>query len=129
METLSPKRAYQEAAVRGANPVRLTIMMYEQILQDVARADQALKDRRVEACAQEIGHAVAVIGYLQATLHPEAGPEVARNLGTFYIMIREKLMEAQVRSSRSTLEEIRQQLAEVHAAWTKVEGETGALVR
>jgi flagellar protein FliS len=129
METLSPKRAYQEAAVRGANPVRLTIMMYEQILQDVARADQALKDRRVEACAQEIGHAVAVIGYLQATLRPEAGPEVARNLGSFYIMIREKLMEAQVRSSRSILEQIREQLAEVHAAWTKVEGETGALVQ
>jgi flagellin-specific chaperone FliS len=44
-------------------------------------------------------------------------------------MIREKLMEAQVRSSRSILEQIREQLAEVHAAWTKVEGETGALVQ
>ena len=121
METLSPKRAYQEAAVRGANPVRLTIMMYEQIMQDVARADQALQEQCVEACAQEIGHAVAVIGYLQATLRPEAGPEVARNLGSFYIMIREKLMEAQVRSSRPLLEQIRLQLTEVHGAWTKVE--------
>lgn len=129
MEAFSPKRAYQEAAVQGASPVRLTIMMYEQIIQDVARADQALKDDRVDVCAQEIGHAVAVIGYLQATVRPEAGPEVAHNLGRFYTMLREKVMEAQVRSSRPLLEEIRQQLTEVHEAWTKVETESAAVVQ
>jgi flagellar secretion chaperone FliS len=124
MYATNPKRAYQENAVRGANPVRLTIMMYEQIMQDLARAEQALQDQQVEQCAQEIGHAVAVIGYLQASLRPEAGPEVARNLGGFYTMLREKLMEAQVRSSRDILEQLRTQLSEVHEAWLKVEAET-----
>jgi flagellar secretion chaperone FliS len=128
METLSAKRAYQEAAVRGANPVRLTIMMYEQIMHDVARADQALNDHRLDLCAQDIGHAVAVIGYLQATLRPEAGPEVAHNLGRFYIMLRENLMEAQVRSSRPLLDQIRRQLTEVHEAWLKVEAGSAAMV-
>lgn len=123
------KRAYQESAVGGANPVRLTVMMYEQIMQDVARADQALQEQRVDVCAQEIGHAVAVIGYLQATLRPEAGAEVTHNLSRFYTMLREKLMEAQVRSSRIILEQLKQQLAEVHEAWTKVEAETAATVQ
>jgi flagellar protein FliS len=129
MNVMSPKRAYQEAAVIGANPLRLTVMLYEQIIQDVLRADQALIDQRVDRCAQEIGHAVAVIGYLQATLRSEAGTDVTQNLSRFYTMLREKLMEAQVRSSRTILEQLRQQLTEVHEAWTKVEAETGALVQ
>ena len=121
---MNAKRAYQESAVRGANPVRLTILLYDQLTHDVARASQALIDARVEQCAQEIGHAVAVIGYLQATLRYDGGRDVARNLGRFYIMLRERLMEAQVRSSRQILAELQQQLTEVREAWVKVEADT-----
>jgi flagellar secretion chaperone FliS len=124
----NPKRAYQEAAVRGANPVRLTILLYDQIIQDVARAEEALGKGRPDLCAQEVGHAVAVIGYLQATLRGDASQEVAGNLGRFYTMVREKLMEAQVRSSREIFEQLKQQLIEVREAWTRVEADNGVLV-
>jgi flagellin-specific chaperone FliS len=90
----------------------------------VGRADQALNERRIDICAQEIGHAVAVIGYLQATLRPEAAPGIARNLSRFYTRLREKLMEAQVRSSRQILEQLRLELNEVREAWATVEAET-----
>lgn len=121
---MNPKRAYQEASVRGASPVRLTILLYDQIMQDVARATAALAEAHIEKCAQEIGHAIAVIGYLQATLRQDGGREIARNLGHFYTMLREKLMEAQVRSSRHILSDLQQQLTEVRDAWIKVEEET-----
>src|SRR5438270_3244694 len=120
---MNPKRAYQEAAISGATPVRLTILLYDQIMQDVSRAAGALSDAQIEKCAQEIGHAVAVIGYLQATLrHKNNGArDIAANLVRFYTMLREKLMEAQVRSSRQILAELQQQLTEVRDAWIKVE--------
>ncbi|HZQ17378.1 MAG TPA: flagellar export chaperone FliS [Terriglobales bacterium] len=121
---MNPKRAYQEAAVRGANPVRLTILLYDQLVQDVSRAAQALGSSRLEDCAQHIGHAISVIGYLQATLRNDTGRDVARNLGRFYTMLREKLMEAQVRSSREILAELQHQLMEVREAWIKVEADT-----
>ncbi len=121
---MNPKRAYQESAVRGANPVRLTILLYDQLIQDVAGAAGAIEGSRIERCAQQIGHAIAVIGYLQATLRYDTGRDVARNLGRFYIMLREKLMEAQVRSSRAILGELQQQLMDVREAWIKVEAET-----
>jgi flagellar protein FliS len=121
---MNPKRAYQEAAVHGAGPVRLTILLYDQIIQDVARAASAIADAQVERCAQAIGHAIAVIGYLQATLRHDAGREVARNLSHFYTMLRENLMEAQVRSSRQILGDLQQQLVDVRDAWIKVEAET-----
>ena len=121
---MNPKRAYQEATVRGANPVRLTILLYDQLIQDVSRARDAMQASRIEQCAQEIGHGIAVIGYLQATLRYNGVRDVARNLGRFYTMLREKLMEAQVRSSLEVLQELQQQLVEVREAWVKVEAET-----
>lgn len=104
--------------------MRLTILLYDQLIQDVSRAGEALATSRIEQCAQEVGHAVAVIGYLQATLRYDGGTEVARNLGHFYTMLREKLMEGQVRSSIPILADLRQQLAEVREAWIKVEADT-----
>lgn len=118
------RRAYQEAAVRGAKPVRLTILLYEQVVQDISRAAEAMSKSRFEACAQEISHAVGVIGYLQGTLKRDVGGAVTRNLGRFYGMIREKLLEAQVRSSRETLEELRRLMLDVREAWLKVEADT-----
>lgn len=108
--------------MRGTNPVRLTILLYDQIIQDVTRAAEALVAGRIAPCAQEIGHAIAVIGYLQATLRHSGGPDMLRNLGHFYTMLRERLMEAQVRSSRPILDELRQQLMEMREAWIQMEG-------
>ena len=117
--------AYQEAAVRGARPVRLTILLYEQVIQDLARGAEAIARDDSEALAREVSHATGVIGYLQATLNRDAGASVVRNLASFYTMLRERLMEAQVRRSREVLADLRQQMLEVREAWLKVEEDTG----
>lgn len=126
---IDARRAYQETAAQGANPVRLTIMLYDQIVQDITHAEKALQEKQPETCARELGHAVAVIGYLQATLRSETSPKIARNLNAFYTTIREKLMEAQVRSSRKILNELKPQLIEVRDAWSKVEAEIAVVER
>jgi flagellar biosynthetic protein FliS len=123
------RRAYQETAVHGAKPVRLTILLYEQIIQDVGRAAEAISVRNFEAVAHEISHATGVIGYLQATLKQEKGAAVVRNLSKFYTMLREKLMEAQVRSSREILDRLRENMIQVREAWLKVEADTDHLTR
>jgi flagellar protein FliS len=115
------RRAYQETAVHGAKPVRLTILLYEQMIQDVNRAADAIATHNFEAVARDVSHATGVIGYLQATLKREKGGAVARNLSKFYTMLREKLMEAQVRCSREILDQLRQNMIEVREAWLKVE--------
>ena len=113
--------AYQESAVRGAQPVRLTILLYEQVIQDMGRAADAIIRKDFESLAREVGHATGVVGYLQATLNREAGAAIVRNLSSFYTMLRERLMEAQVRCSREIFADLRQQMLEVREAWLKVE--------
>jgi len=116
--------AYQEGAVRGASPVRLTILLYEQVIQDLTRAIEAIDQVKPENCAYELNHAASVIGYLHGTLNLDAGAVVVGNLGRFYNMIRERLLEAQVRSSRQILEELRTHMLDIRQAWLKVEAES-----
>jgi flagellar secretion chaperone FliS len=118
------RSAYLECAARGAKPVRLTILLYEQVVQDISRAAEAVSKHDYELTAHEISHAVGVIGYLQAVLKPDPRPGITRNLSRFYSMIRERLTEAQVRCSRETLEELRRLMLEVREAWLKVEADT-----
>jgi len=93
------------------SPVRLASVLYEQLIKDISRANDAIA-HCPQQCATEIGHALAVIGYLQATRRRGGRSDVARKLGCFYNTLHEKLMEAQVRSSRRILSELQQQLRE-----------------
>ena len=107
---VNPKSTHR-TAIHSKGSVRLAIVLYDQLIQDVSRADDALALRRSEQCATEISHALAVIGYLQAARRRGGGDDASK-LGRFYTMLREKLMEAQVRSSRQILSELQQQLRE-----------------
>jgi flagellar protein FliS len=107
----------KETAIQAAASVRLAIVLYDQLIADISRADDALAHCRAEQCASDIGHALAVIGYLQATLHQSGDLDVIRNCDGIYTTLREKLIEAQVRSSRPILAQLRPQLMELREAW------------
>ena len=84
---VNPKST-DRTAIHSASSVRLAIVLYDQLIQDVSRADDALALRRSELCAAEISHALAMVAYLQATLRQNGGPDVERKLGRFYTMLR-----------------------------------------
>jgi flagellin-specific chaperone FliS len=92
------------------NTIRMRSMLLDQVVQDVSRACDAIRRRQPEASAREIGHAIAVFGYLQASLPRNANSETAHALGRFYTTMREQLMEGQVRSSCDILESVREQI-------------------
>ena len=75
---MNPQLSYRETAVRGASPIRLIILLYEQVIEDLRRALAALEQGDIEKRTREINHAILVIGHLQATLDKEQGGQVAR---------------------------------------------------
>jgi len=121
---MDAKSFYRETAVRGANPVRLVICLYEQAIEDLRRAVIALEKGDIEARTRSINHALTVLAQLQGSLDMERGGEVAKNLHHFYNTVRSGLIEAQVKQSARILEEQVSQLATVHEAWLVVERAT-----
>jgi flagellar protein FliS len=113
--------SYREAAVEGASPVRLVVLLYEQAFEDLRRA---LADHRrgdIEGRTRNINHAILVIGHLQASLDKEQGGRVALHLERFYEQMRSGLVQAQFGQSAEALERQISCLMQVHEAWREVE--------
>jgi flagellar protein FliS len=118
---MNPGLIYREAAVLGANPVRLVILLYEQAMEDLRRALTAQGKGDIEGRTREINHAIQVVGHLQATLDKEQGGKVAEILDRFYEQVRCGMVEAQCKQSMSALELQIAHLLQVHDAWCEVE--------
>jgi flagellar protein FliS len=118
---MNARLSYREAAVQGASPVRLVILLYEQAFEDLQAALDAHRRGNIEARTRLINHAILVIGYLEASLDKERGGRVALNLERFYGQVRSGLVEAQFKQSAPALELQISHLMQVHDAWCEVE--------
>lgn len=121
---MNARLLYREAAARGATPVKLVVLLYEQALDDLGHAIAALEKGEIEVRTRRINHAIVVIGQLQASLNLEQGGTVARNLERFYQLVRKGLVEAQFQQSAEALQEQVSYLLLVHEAWLEVERTT-----
>jgi len=118
---MNPRSAYREDAVRGASPVRLVVLLYEQMIEDLRQAVNAIKQNNVELRTNKINHAIFVIGCLQSGLNKEAGGQVALNLERFYEQLRGNLANAQFCVSQSILSQQITDLLALREAWSEVE--------
>jgi flagellar biosynthetic protein FliS len=116
-----PQITYRETDVSGANRVRLVILLYEQMVHDLARAIKAIEQNDIEARTRAINHAVWVLGHLQGKLNREAGGRVASNLDRFYSRLRVTFVEAQLSVSKELLAQQITDLLSVREAWLEVE--------
>jgi len=123
---MDARLSYRQAATRGARPLQLVILLYQQAIDDLRRALAALRRNDVEARTREINHALQVIGQLQGTLDREEGGHVAATLDRFYDQVRAGLVEAQFQQSAAALEEQISHLMLVHEAWCEADRSTAA---
>ncbi len=104
-------------------------MMYDMIIEDLRRAVDAIRRNDVEQRAAETRHLLAVLEQLQGTLDMSKGGDAAVNMDRLYSITRAKLLEANMKNSAATLEELMSLYADLRGAWQQVErrpnGEAG----
>jgi len=113
--------AYRACSTDQTNRPRLVLLLYEQLIKDLRQALAAIEHQDIETRTFEIGHALTVVGQLQACLDMEHGAEVARNLDHFYALVRKALLEAQTGASAEILRSQIANLLTVRDAWAEVE--------
>jgi flagellar protein FliS len=121
MTMKDPARMYRESAVRGASPIGLIVILYDEIVRSVRKAQQAFERGDIEARTKALTHAVEVIGYLQSILDFDKGGDVARNLSNFYNLMRAKLLDIHIAPTHEGLEILAREFAKVAAAWQQAE--------
>lgn len=114
-------RMYREGTVQGASPAALVARLYEQMIHDLQQAMKALEQNDVELRTSKINHAILVIGYLESQLNFDAGGKVAEDLKNFYDILRENLLQAQLRQSPALLAHQITDLLAVREAWIEVD--------
>ena len=115
-----PQTIYREAALRGATPVGLVVLLYEQAVQDLQRALTAIRLNDVQQRTREINHAIAILGQLNGTLDMDKGGQVARNLRHFYERTKNNLVLAQAQISPEIIRGQITDLLELREAWCEV---------
>src|SRR5258708_12211409 len=95
----NPRTAYRENEVRGATAIRLVVLLYEQLVQDLSQALQAIEQNDIELRTKRINHAILVIGHLQSPLDFAHGGKVAQDLNHFYNVLRQNPVQVQFHPS------------------------------
>jgi len=114
-------RMYRESAVRGASPLGLIVILYDEIVRSIRKAMRAFESGDIENRGKALTHAVEVIGYLQSILDFDKGGKVAHDLSQFYNLMRVKLLEIHIRPTGEGLEMLAREFAKVAAAWQQAE--------
>ncbi|HTZ96949.1 MAG TPA: flagellar export chaperone FliS [Terriglobales bacterium] len=112
---------YRENAVRGASRVGLVVLLYEQIIEDLRCAAQAMEARQIEVRTRYINHAILILGHLQSTLDMEQGGKVAQNLEHLYKVLRAQLVQAHAHASKEILQTLIENLLSLRDAWIQVD--------
>jgi flagellar protein FliS len=115
------RTTYRENDVRGSSPVRLVVLLYDQIIQDLTKAAQAIEQDQIELRTKYINHAILVIGHLQSPLDFDRVGKVARNLDNFYNVLRQSLVQVQFFPSKADVCQRITDLQAVREAWTEVD--------
>src|SRR5215469_1701654 len=114
-------RAYREAAVLGATPVGLVVILFDTLLDDLQRACAAISAGNIEERVKELNHALAVVGELQGSLNMEQGGDFAARMNRYYELARVRIMDANISASIPGIQKLASELHILRDAWSTVD--------
>jgi flagellar protein FliS len=110
-----------ETGVASADPHKLILMLFDGALAALAAAKAAMSRGDVVAKTGAITKSIAIIdGGLKASLDVKAGGELAERLAALYDYMLNRLLLANLRNDRPSLEEVARLLDELRGAWAQI---------
>ena len=122
MNRLGAAQAYArvgvETGVEGSDPRRLVVMLYDGALASLREARAHVLRKDPVAKGRALAQALRIIDEgLAASLDPNAGGEIARQLKDLYDYISRQLTLANVRNDPALIDEADRLLSELRGAW------------
>lgn len=107
---------YQRSAVLSASPAQLLTMLYDRLLLDLHRAEQAQLGGRYGEASEQLRHAQDIIIELQRTLDLDAW-DGARRLAAIYDYVFEAAVQANLSRNVELTRECQRRLEPLRQAW------------
>lgn len=117
--------AYQQVhvttGVDGASPHRLVQMLFEGLLDSLARARGAIAHGNVVTKGEEIGRAVRIVEEgLKAGLNVQEGGQLARDLHDLYAYVTVRLTYANLHNDEAVITECVKLIEPIATAWDEI---------
>ncbi len=114
---LAAKRAeYARNAVLSASPARLLTMLYDRLLLDLARAEEAQQNANWQVASENLLHAQSIITELLSTLKTDVW-EGGENLHAIYTYSLSTLLNANIDRDPKLTRECIDLMEPIRAAW------------
>ena len=121
--SIGAKRAqYNRDAILSATPIRLLTMLYDRLLLDLNRADQAQVTEEWQVASENLLHAQAIVAELTSSLKVDAWDGGQGLLG-LYLYVSNALVAANVRRDVERTRECIALLEPLRTAWYEAAGE------
>lgn len=92
---INARAAYQNSAVQTASPQKLLVMLYDRLLLDMKRAEEAAHSGNHEEASRQLLHAQDIVTELSSTLRVDAW-EGGERLAALYDFLRLSLVKANI---------------------------------
>ncbi len=114
---------YRNTHIMTASPMELIIMLYDEAIKSLAKAEEAFKLEgpvRIQEINNNLLHTQDIITELTASLNFEKGGEIAANLYKLYEFMIHQLSQANIKKQVKPVKEVKALMTELKEAWLKV---------
>lgn len=121
--TMYQTNTYQQTDVMTASPMQLVLMLYEECIRSLEKAEKAFRQddpTRIETIGKNLLHAQDVITELAISLDMENGGEIAENLHRLYDFALSHLSTANVQQKLQPVRDVIVIMTELKEAWIEV---------
>lgn len=107
-----------ETGVAAADPHKLIGMLYEGLLQSLARAREAMRAGEIARKGESISRAIRILEEgLRGSLDIARGGSIAQQLDALYEYMINRLLFANLKNDPATVEEVARLATELRDAW------------
>ena len=120
---------YRQTHVISASPMELVVMLYEECIASLSRAEASFEldgTERCEGVSNHLLHAQDIITELSVSLDFAAGGEIATNLNRLYDFMSRHLSAANLSKDASPVREVRALMVDLLDAWHQVAAQAPA---
>ena len=118
--------AYQQSSARTATPIGQIVALYDTILRDLRRANEAQTAGKIEKRVFELNHALTVVSHLRGVLDHTRGGEAAKRLDRFYEVTFAMVLQANVCGDRAEVNRLIELYTALRNAWQVCEKQVAA---
>jgi len=116
-------RAYQQNDILTLPPVAIIERLYQAMERSLQTAKDAIEKGQPAIKGEKLGHALAIIGELQASLDMKNGGEISSNLYDLYSFATERLLMANIKDDVAMIDEVIRTMKPLSEAWTDLRKE------